>query len=284
MRALFVAVILTVTATVVHAQQTDTATAAERDSIYIHEVQETSEPDKVLHAEPLYIDLIRDLGARKGEAEWNVAFDLTDRLTFDRYGILVEYEWAPVDRLGLEIEIPVTLYSRLPNGRDTQRPSNRIESIKTAMQWTFLVRQREALSAAFGYINELEFSDLNDITRGPIFSGNVVNPFLIVAKRWTDNVHSLLYTGPRTTIHFDDGSISTTYQVNLSGHYMIMGTRNFVGLEVNAVYGQQWTAVMRPQMRLGVTHDVLLGIGMGIPIRRDQERLGMFMRLIWEPG
>jgi hypothetical protein len=28
------------------------------------------EPDKVLHAELLYIDLIRDLGARKGEKEW----------------------------------------------------------------------------------------------------------------------------------------------------------------------------------------------------------------------
>ena len=37
-----------------------------RDSLYIQEVEEKQEPDKVLHAEPLFIDLIRDLGARKG--------------------------------------------------------------------------------------------------------------------------------------------------------------------------------------------------------------------------
>ena len=41
----------------------------EKDSIYIQQVEDRKEPDKVLHAEPLYIDLIRDLGARKGEKE-----------------------------------------------------------------------------------------------------------------------------------------------------------------------------------------------------------------------
>ena len=29
-------------------------------------------PAKISHAEPLYLDLVRDLGARKGEREWNV--------------------------------------------------------------------------------------------------------------------------------------------------------------------------------------------------------------------
>ena len=33
------------------------------DSLYIQEVEVKQEPIKVLHAEPLYIDLIRDLGA-----------------------------------------------------------------------------------------------------------------------------------------------------------------------------------------------------------------------------
>ena len=41
-----------------------------RDTLYIYEVEDKFEgPDKVLHAEPLFIDLIRDLGARQGEAE-----------------------------------------------------------------------------------------------------------------------------------------------------------------------------------------------------------------------
>jgi hypothetical protein len=43
-------------------------TKSEKDSIYIQQVEDHKEPDKVLHAEPLYIDLIRDLGARKGIA------------------------------------------------------------------------------------------------------------------------------------------------------------------------------------------------------------------------
>lgn len=42
---------------------------AVKDSLYIQQVEDNKEPDKVLHAEPLYIDLIRDLGARKGEKE-----------------------------------------------------------------------------------------------------------------------------------------------------------------------------------------------------------------------
>ena len=31
-----------------------------------------SKPLKVDHAEPLYVDLIRDLGPHKGEKEWNI--------------------------------------------------------------------------------------------------------------------------------------------------------------------------------------------------------------------
>jgi hypothetical protein len=54
------------------------------DSIYIEQIQTGAHPYKVLHAEPLYIDLIRDLGARKGEKEWNVGMGLTDN---DNHGL-----------------------------------------------------------------------------------------------------------------------------------------------------------------------------------------------------
>jgi hypothetical protein len=109
------------------------------DSIYIAEVEVRREPAKILHAEPLYIDLIRDLGARKGEREWNVGLGLTDRLRFDSYEALIEYEWAPINRLGLEVEVPFTIYTR-NNGTFTDSiPSNRMESLKLAFQYTFLV-------------------------------------------------------------------------------------------------------------------------------------------------
>ena len=77
----------------------------EQDSLIIQHYEDNLEPDKVLHAEPLYIDLIRDLGARKGEKEWNVGLGLTDKLNFDSYEALIEYEWAPINRLGFEIEL-----------------------------------------------------------------------------------------------------------------------------------------------------------------------------------
>src|SRR5690606_7121157 len=49
-----------------------------KDSLYINEIEEIKTPAKNLHAEPLYIDLIRDLGARKGEKEWNIGMGITD--------------------------------------------------------------------------------------------------------------------------------------------------------------------------------------------------------------
>ena len=121
---------------------------AQKDSIYIAEVQDSRKPYKVLHAEPLYIDLIRDLGARKGEKEWNIGLGLTDNLNFDSYEALVEYEWAPVDRLGLEVELPFTFYTPLNGTSRELLPSNRLNSLKLAAQWTFLVSEKRATSMA----------------------------------------------------------------------------------------------------------------------------------------
>lgn len=61
-----------------------------KDSLYIQEIEAIKGTDKVLHAEPLYIDLIRDLGARKGEKEWNIGMGLTDNNMYDKYNALVE--------------------------------------------------------------------------------------------------------------------------------------------------------------------------------------------------
>lgn len=47
-------------------------------------------PAKVSHVEPLYMDLVRDLGARKGEKEWNVGLSLEDKNRYHTLGGLVE--------------------------------------------------------------------------------------------------------------------------------------------------------------------------------------------------
>ncbi|AFR36286.1 HAEPLYID family protein [Riemerella anatipestifer] len=254
----------------------------EKDSLYIAEVEDIKEPAKVLHAEPLYIDLIRDLGARKGEKEWNLGFGLRDKLNFDAYEALVEYEWAPIDRLGLEVELPFTFYSPTGNER-VQAPSSKLNSFKLALQWSFLVNEEKATTMALGYINELEFSDFGRFGR-PLIKGNVYNPFFVVAKRWGNNFHTLVYTGPMIEQSFITNKFHTMYDVHSSFHYMISGTRNFVGVEFNKTFDRgDFDMVMRPQMRLGISEQLMLGVVVGIPVSRENERLSSFLRLIWEP-
>lgn len=259
-------------------------TKSEKDSIYIQQVEGHKEPDKVLHAEPLYIDLIRDLGARKGEKEWNLGFGLTDNLKFDSYEALIEYEWAPLDRLGLEVELPFTFYSPV-NGRERDSvPSNQLNSIKIAAQWSFFVNEKMATSMAVGYINEFELSDFRNFGK-PFIVGNVYNPFFVVAKRWGNNFHSLIYTGPMIEQNFSTNKWHTTYDINTSFHYMISGTRNFIGVEFNKTLdNQDFDMTIRPQMRVGISENLLIGIVTGIPVARENERFSTFLRLIYEPG
>ncbi|WP_209332760.1 HAEPLYID family protein [Lunatimonas salinarum] len=259
-------------------------TNAEKDSLYIQQIEDQKEPDKVLHAEPLFIDLIRDLGARKGEKEWNIGLGLTDNLRFDSYESLIEYEWAPIDRLGLEVELPFTFYLPVDGASSDSIPSNQLNSIKIAAQWSFFVSEQLATSMAIGYINEFELSNFSNFGN-PFIKGNVYNPFFVVAKRWGNNVHSLIYTGPKIEQEFGSNKFHTTYDVNTSFHYMISGTRNFIGMEFNKTVDQgNFDLTMRPQMRLGIAENLLIGIVAGIPVSRKNERLSSFVRLIWEPG
>lgn len=257
---------------------------AEKDSLYIQQVEDHKSPDKVLHAEPLYIDLIRDLGARKGEKEWNIGLGLTDNLKFDSYESLIEYEWAPIDRLGLEVELPFTFYSASNGTERDAIPSNQLNSVKVAAQWSFFVSEPMATSMALGYINEFELSDFRSFGE-PLIKGNVYNPFLVIARRWGHNFHSLIYTGPRIEQNFRTDEFNTAFDINTSFHYMISGTRNFIGIEFNkTVDNGDFDMTMRPQMRLSIAEDLLVGIVAGIPVSRENERLSSFIRLIWEPG
>jgi hypothetical protein len=257
------------------------------DHHYIAGVEDASEPDKVLHAEPLFIDLIRDLGARKGESEWNVGLGLTDNLSYDSHELLVEYEWAPLNRLGLEVEVPLTFYSgnRSNGSRSTgsERPSNQINGLKTAFQYSFYVSAKRQMSMAVGYINQLKMNSFDKLGR-QLVTGNEYSPFFVAAKRWGTNFHSLIYTGPIASQQFD-GPTHWSYQHNTSLHYMIPGTRNFLGLEFNKLWSdRRFDMTIRPQMRVGVADNLLVGIVGGIPTNRGEEGLSSFVRLIYEPG
>jgi len=252
------------------------------DSLYINEV-ERKQPLKLLHAEPLYIDLIRDLGAHKGEREWNIGAGLTDNNSYDKYTALVEYEWAPVNRLGLEVELPFSFY--YPVNSDAKVPGSKLNSVKLAAQYTFLVSEKALTSMAIGYIHEFEMNDFKAYDKSQLFTGNIYNPFFVAAKRWGNNFHTLLYTGPQFIQHFGEKNIHTLWQINTNMHYMITGTRNFVGIEFNKeLSNHDFDMTIRPQMRVGIADNLLIGIVTGIPINRENERFSTFLRLIYEPG
>lgn len=243
----------------------------------------TKQPPKIEHAEPLYIDLIRDLGARKGEKEWNIGFGLTDNKEYDSYQALIEYEFAPIDRLGVEFEVPFTYYTK-SNG-EKGAPSSRIESFKSGIQWTFLVSEKYRSSLALGYINEIILADINNYGKEPFIAGNLFNPFLVVAKRFGSNFHSLIYTGPRLEKMFHESIWNSSYEVNTSFHFMVPRTRNFVGLEVNKEFTENdFSMIARPQLRVSIADNLLIGIVTGIPILSEEQKMSSFMRLIWEPG
>lgn len=269
-------------------QETDTLKIQKQalDSLFIEEIEtpKTNQKPKVLHAEPLYIDLIRDLGARKGEKEWNLGFGMQDNRNYDEFEALIEYEWAPIDRLGLEVELPVSLYSFRNGNRNGSIPSNKLESLKIAGQYTFLVSEKHNTSLAIGYIHQFELVDFDRLGREEPFKGNIFNPFLVAAKRWGSNYHSLIYTGPVIEKAFGNQS-TVGFEVNYNLHYMVTGTRNFIGLEVNQeILEGKSIATLRPQMRLAIAENLMIGIVSAIPIGQPDVGLGSFVRLIYEPG
>ncbi|MBD0401503.1 HAEPLYID family protein [Flammeovirga sp. EKP202] len=283
-RKIAVAILFSLFASVAVFAQEELRSKREIDSLFIENYQDNNLPAKVLHAEPLYIDLIRDLGARKGEKEWNVGMELVDNLDYDKYEALVEYEWAPINRLGFEVELPFTFYAPQKGVSSDSIPADRLESIKLATQWSFFVNEKMAMSMALGYINEILLSDFQQFGN-PLVRGNLYNPFFVIAKRWGRNFHSLIYTGPKIEQVFNSSEINTSFEFNPSVHYMIPGTTNFIGVEFNQSFEHHdFDMTIRPQMRVALSDNLLIGIVAGIPVARENERLSAFCRLIWEPG
>lgn len=254
-----------------------------KDSLYIDTFENKLQPDKVLHAEPLYIDLIRDLGARKGEKEWNIGAELMDNTTFDTYSGFIEYEWAAANRLGLEIEVPFTFYADNENNSNT--PDNSINSLQLAIQYSFYVSEKYKTTLAVAYMHEFELPSFNNYGKETIITGFVYNPFFVAAKRWGNNFHTLLYTGPEIEHDFENNHLETLWQINTSFHYMIPETSNFIGIEFNKeIQNGDFDMTIHPQMRVEITDNLLIGIVAGIPLNKENERLSTFLRIIYEPG
>ncbi len=241
---------------------------------------------KINHAEPLYIDLIRDLGARQGEREWNAGWGISDERNYILYSGFMEYEFSPINRLGLEIEIPFSFYqSTIQENSSEEIPRHRMEGLKMASQYTFWVSSQYQCSMAAGYMNELKFHSFSTmLDRSSIVKGNVYSPLFIAAKRWGRDVHSLIYTGPVWEQEFSTHRLEMGIQINASMHYVLPGTSHFVGVEMNYEFlGEKSETVIRPQTKVNVSKGLCIGIVSGIPLNLEYKRLSVMFRLIYEP-
>jgi hypothetical protein len=161
---------------------------------------------------------------------------------------------------------------------------SQVEGLKLAGMYTLRVDTARHWSTAVGYLHEVLFNESPSVLLRRPVDGQVLNPFLVTARRWTDNWHTLLYTGPRFFRRSEGRWAPTAFEANWNVHYMVPGTRNFVGLELNqSVEGRRSNFLVRPQIRVSINDHFLIGIASGIPVNRDRERVGTFLRLIYEP-
>ena len=106
----------------------------------------------------------------------------------------------------------------------------------------------------------------------------------MAAKRLGSNYHALIYTGPSIQKEFGKKA-ELTYEINWNFHYMVTGTRNFIGMEINQeIHQGKSIATLRPQMRLGLAENLMIGIVSAIPLHQPDYGLGSFVRIIYEPG
>lgn len=243
-------------------------------------------PVKISHAEPLYIDLIRDLGARKGEKEWNAGWGTGRQNGYAAHSGFVEYEFSPMNRLGLEAEIPFTFYRPEPAGKQENMPKSRIEALKLAAQYTFLVSEKHQMSMAAAYIHEFNIHSFQSMgERGALVKGNGSSPVLLVAKRWGKQMHSLLYTGPEWKYAFGSGYPELSYLINTAFHYVLPQSRNFIGLEISQeIENHQYLLNVRPQMKLAINSALALGMVTDIPVHAENKGISILFRLIYEPA
>lgn len=243
-------------------------------------------PPKVEHAEPLYIDLMRDLGARKGEAEINVGFGVASHKGFNEYNGFVEYEWAAADRLGLEVEIPFSFNNKKSdNDGSFNIPNNKVEGIKLATQYTFLVNEKRKLSMGVAYVHEFELNNFKQLGhQGAVFTGMKMNPVFIAAKNY-NQFNTLLYTGPVLEHDYKSRKVEVGATINASLMYVLPHSKNFIGLENNMDIDQEgFHYTLRPQLKLALQHNLMIGLVTGIPITKHEgTNLDVMTRIIWEP-
>lgn len=266
-------------------------------------LEKLNDKPELKHYAPLYLDIPAELNVRKGYKEVDVAGGYADFRDFNGVRSLIEYDFAPINNLGFEIEVPfVFVHDKHPfpagDPEEVVVPEEggaeaSAMALRLGFTYTVLTLPTAKTTFAVGYNNELETSPFKESGGrrfgDPVFSANVYNPFLVAAKVWGERFHSMIYTGPAIKQDFESNKSKTQYRLNtiLSYRFGKGDNESFAGVECNQSFGKDLKAqlLLRPQVQLHLSERWKLGLIAGIPVETETHLKGSgFIRVMYSPG
>ncbi|OIN59253.1 hypothetical protein BLX24_09695 [Arsenicibacter rosenii] len=244
---------------------------------------------------PLYLDIPAEMNVRKGYKEINVAGGYASFRDFKGQRALVEYDFAPTNRLGFEIEMPFVFVQEkhmitekglddviVPEEGGTPESAN---ALRLGVNYALYSSPEYKTSVSVGFFNELEFTPFKHFGH-PLFEGNVYNPFVAVAKVFGTRLHTMIYTGTATKHSFEHQKLATAVRFNTILAYRYgKGTReSFLGIESNQTWSghEAGQMVLRPQIQAWITEKWKLGFVYSVPVATaNQLQASGFCRVIY---
>ena len=268
---------------------------------------ESQEQTELKHYMPLYLDIPAEMNVKKGFKEANIGFGYADFKGFKGQRVLVEYDFAPIDKLGFEIELPFIFVQEKNNIStdevlDVEEIDESVESghageegggaesgnaIRIGFHYALYSSAKAKTSIGVGYFNELEFTPFKNFG-DPLFEANIYNPFIAIAKIFGERFHTMIYTGTATKQHFENNTTETSIRFNtiLSYRFGKANKDSFFAIESNQNWAnsQNGQMILRPQAQIQLNEQWKIGLVAAIPIATANDLNGSgFMRLIYSP-
>lgn len=260
--------------------------------------QESKEKTELKHYMPMYLDMPAELNVRKGYKEINIGYGMADFRDFSGIRSILEYDFAPINNLGFEIEVPFIFINNKhsqPTNTGTQdiivpEEGGNVQSamaMRLGVNYTLHSFKKAKTSISIGYFNEFESSPFKHFGE-PLIEANIYNPFFSVAKIWGDRFHTMIYAGTATRQELESNKTKTVFRFNPNVSYRFgkYEKENFVALEVNHTWakGDEGQMVLRPQFLVQIAPRWKCGFVGGVPIATNNHlNISGILRLIYSP-
>lgn len=203
--------------------------------------------------EPMIFDMIRPLGAVRGELEANVL--AVKSLDGSAMAWAPEVEMAVADGLALELELPMT--------------GTRVDSLKLGAQGTF------GTGLDGNFVHGVQY--LGTLDRGGRWGSSLL---YLAGLRHDRHWSSMTMIGAKAKNSLDPGRL-----VLLTNHSLFrdVGQRTTAGIEFNRQGGRDGNWLLVPQVHQRIGHRAVLQLGAGVEKPRGERRTALAsLRLVGE--